>query len=141
MYSMLKSPKTKQYRQRPRVEEHSLYRQFYVISGPFFSDFLEKYQIRNFTHFNVPLDMSILNIWSTSGNLQHKRFRRYSYVWSSAHSVVIFKRAWSFWGISSRIEAQSQFLNCSLGSYQPRTVEIFSPKLSAYISQPGPTLT
>ena len=50
----------------------ALYRSFYVISGPFlaiFGRFLIKYQIRNFTHFNVPLDMGFLNILSTSGNL------------------------------------------------------------------------
>ena len=79
------------------------------------------------------LNISILNILSTSENLQLQRFKRQS-MWSFK------KRAWSFSAISPRIEPQSQFLRCSLGSYQPRTVEIFSPKLSAYISQPGPVL-
>ena len=50
------------------------------------------------------------------------------------------KRAWSFLGCLQRIGNLAHILSCSLGSYYPITVELFSPKLCAYKSKPGPLL-
>ena len=44
------------------------------------------------------------------------------------------KMAWSFLGISQWIDILAHITSYSLGSNYPKTVELSSPKLNAYIS-------
>ena len=44
------------------------------------------------------------------------------------------KRAWSFSGISQRIDNLAHITSYSLGSNYPKTIELSSPKLNAYKS-------
>ena len=44
------------------------------------------------------------------------------------------KKAWSFLSISQRIDNLAHITSYSLGSNYPKTVELSSPELNAYIS-------
>ena len=49
-------------------------------------------------------------------------------------ATLPIKRAWSFSGISQRIDNLAHITSYSLGSNYPKTVELSSPKLNAYKS-------